>query len=648
MQPSPTGRVIEHLRRAVLLRDEAACTDGQLLERFLRQRDAAAFAALVHRHASMVWGVCRRLLPMHQDAEDAFQATFVVLVRKASSITPRDQVGNWLHGVAQRIALSARAGLARRRSRERQVNAMPEPAAANGDSDELHAVLDLELSRLPAKYRAAIVLCDLGGHTRKEAADQLGIPEGTLSGHLSRGRSLLAKRLARHGLPVAGGMLAAAVAQPVLAAPSEMVTSAIEMATAGTAATVSARVVVLVEGVLKAMLLTKLKKVMAIVVAIAVVGTGLGVGWFSQATRADDNGVEAAQAQPPAQKKAVDPPARDKGGDFLVFRLKNGEAVAMAKTLEDLLSGGADGELRIVADPRSNSLLIRGTEGQIARVKELVIRLDEMQRDSPDLDRGPGAQPPKKAPAKAKGELPKDDRIETMLFALKEAQASDMAKTLRDLLEVKSADHLRIAADPGSNSVVVRARRDEIADIEALIQRLEIATRERLERERRLQGVQQEEERLRQRALEVEAAKSRPPGPSATVTVRQGKRMIKLPAGLTTNLEGLSLALLGSCRVESNVTREQWEEALRTAHLRIAYAQPRSVGVSTGEGEHVLGLSEVLLPLASGAAPFPRILVRSAEKYHGFTKYDPREAQLLFDRVQDLQKEASALEGPPR
>jgi DNA-directed RNA polymerase specialized sigma24 family protein len=125
-----TGRVIEQLRRTVLLRDEAAATDGQLLERFVSLRDQAAFAGLVHRHAPMVWGVCRRILPQHQDAEDAFQATFLVLVRKAASIVPRDLVGNWLHGVAQRVAQSARAGITRRRLVETQPSAMPEPAAA--------------------------------------------------------------------------------------------------------------------------------------------------------------------------------------------------------------------------------------------------------------------------------------------------------------------------------------------------------------------------------------------------------------------------------------------------------------------------------------------------------------------------------------
>src|SRR6516164_3393719 len=126
----PTGQiseVIQHLRTMVLLRDAAGLTDGQLLRDYLSRRDEAALAALVQRHSPMVWGVCRRVLPNHHDAEDAFQATFLVLVRKAASIVPREMVANWLYGVAHQTALKARATAARRKGRERQVTEMPEP-----------------------------------------------------------------------------------------------------------------------------------------------------------------------------------------------------------------------------------------------------------------------------------------------------------------------------------------------------------------------------------------------------------------------------------------------------------------------------------------------------------------------------------------
>src|SRR5262249_41626243 len=130
MATSPMSGVIQQLRRAVLLPDGAGLTDGQLLEDYLSRRDEVALAGLVRRHGAMVWGVCCRVLRHYHDAEDAFQATFLVLVRKAGSIVPREMVANWLYGVAHQTALKARATAARRKERERQVTEMPEPAVA--------------------------------------------------------------------------------------------------------------------------------------------------------------------------------------------------------------------------------------------------------------------------------------------------------------------------------------------------------------------------------------------------------------------------------------------------------------------------------------------------------------------------------------
>ncbi len=194
MATSTLNPVIDRLRRAVLLHDGAGLTDGQLLEAFVSQKDEATFAVLVRRHGPMVLGACRRVLGNPHDAEDAFQATFLVLVRKADSIVPREMVANWLYGVAYRTALKARTMLARQRGRERQVKEMPEPETAEPDASwrELQTLLDQELRRLPDKYRVAVVLCDLEGQTGKETARQLGWPEGTVSSRLARGRSMLA------------------------------------------------------------------------------------------------------------------------------------------------------------------------------------------------------------------------------------------------------------------------------------------------------------------------------------------------------------------------------------------------------------------------------------------------------------------------
>jgi RNA polymerase sigma-70 factor (ECF subfamily) len=188
-----------------------------LLERFLARRDEAAFELLVRRHGPMVLGVCRRAVRNEADAEDAFQATFLVFVLKAQSIRPRANVGNWLYGVAHNTALKARAMNLRRRHKEREAG-----EAGHTTPDEtwspLLELLDEELSALPARYRTPIVLCDLEGLPYRVAAARLGCPRGTLSGRLTRGRALLARRIARHGLPLPAGALAAAFARHAAAA----------------------------------------------------------------------------------------------------------------------------------------------------------------------------------------------------------------------------------------------------------------------------------------------------------------------------------------------------------------------------------------------------------------------------------------------
>src|SRR5262245_3969736 len=161
MATSQMSEVIQHLRGVVLPQDGAGLTDCQLLNVYLSRRDEAALAALVRRHGPLVWGVCRRVLRNDHDAEDAFQATFLVLVRKAASIASPDLLANWLYGVAHQTALKARAMTGKRGARERQVTEMPEPAVAEQDRwDDLQPLLEQELSRLPDRYRVAIILCD--------------------------------------------------------------------------------------------------------------------------------------------------------------------------------------------------------------------------------------------------------------------------------------------------------------------------------------------------------------------------------------------------------------------------------------------------------------------------------------------------------
>ncbi len=230
MTTQPTNEVLRHLHRTVLLHDGAGLPDGPLLARFVEGGDEAAFAALVRRHGPMVWGVCRRLLPEH-DAEDAFQATFLALFRKAASIRPREKVAGWLHGAARRAALLARRTAARRRSRERPAAHLPEPEAPQRETwDDLRPLLDEELSRLPEAYRSVFVLCDLEGRTRAEAARHLGCPEGTVAGRLARARAMLGRRLARRGVGLAAIALPAVLARNAASAgvPPALVSFVIE------------------------------------------------------------------------------------------------------------------------------------------------------------------------------------------------------------------------------------------------------------------------------------------------------------------------------------------------------------------------------------------------------------------------------------
>jgi RNA polymerase sigma factor (sigma-70 family) len=291
-------------------------SDGQLIERFLsgpRDQAQAAFANLVDRHGALVMGVCRRLLPDPNDADDAFQATFLVLVRKAHSIARKDLLANWLYGVAFRTARVARARAARRRAKEKQMmHALgarsTEDEAGCGDALEL---LDEELCRLPEKFRIPVVLCELEGRSRKEVALRLGIAEGTLSSRLARARGMLRDRLAKRGLALGAGALAAglphgvsvAAVRPALA--SATVHAALRYATGGV---VPWSVTSLTEGVLKAMFLSKLKAGAIAVLALCTMASPTALAIARAQTDRDNRRPVAAVA---AVASASPQPQRD-------------------------------------------------------------------------------------------------------------------------------------------------------------------------------------------------------------------------------------------------------------------------------------------------------------------------------------------------
>ncbi|GEM_PF-3367149 len=322
MQAKIIERVVADLR-AQSYRQDAQANDAALLEAFLTRRDQTAFAVLVQRHGPMVLGVCRRILGHAQDAEDAFQAAFWVLARKAHAVRPRGYVGNWLYGVAVRTALKAR-GL-RRRRRELQVDAMPPQMVAPVEPNhDVQAVLDEEIERLPAKYRLAVVLCELQGCSRMKAAKQLGVAEGTLSSRLAYARRLLAKRLQARGvaLAVGGGTITLAEQIAGAAVPHALLASTIQAASA--TAPSSAAIASLVKGMVAAMFLSKLKQIAALALLCAVaLGFGLGSRhlWTDAnaneppATNSADQAEQAPPLLPVAQPRTkagkTDPQAKD-------------------------------------------------------------------------------------------------------------------------------------------------------------------------------------------------------------------------------------------------------------------------------------------------------------------------------------------------
>lgn len=287
MRRPALNTVMQYVRHLAGPPEAATLTDRELIQAFVSRRDEAAFAALVHRHGALVWGVCRRVLATAQDAEDAFQAVFLVLARKAPSVSWRSDVSNWLYDVSVRTACKARVLAARRRVCERKAHSMPVPETANERMADLRSHLDEEMGRLPAKYRQPLVLHYLEGKSYSEIAVQLGLPEGTVSSRLARGREMLRRRLERRdrtpsvvGFPALLTQAFSHTPLPALLAEGT-IRGVVLIATGQGAGTyISVTAVSLAHGVLKAMFLAKLKLAAGFFVALTLVGTGAGVGSY--------------------------------------------------------------------------------------------------------------------------------------------------------------------------------------------------------------------------------------------------------------------------------------------------------------------------------------------------------------------------------
>jgi RNA polymerase sigma factor (sigma-70 family) len=281
-----------------------ALNDRQLLQQYAGG-DESAFTALVDRYGGLVLSVCQRVLKHTQDSEDAFQATFMVLARKADTIAWKESVANWLHGVACRISFQIRRKKMRRPARD---VATDEPAVAGPDPawSELKPVLDEELDRLPAKYRIPLILCCLEGKSRDEAAAQLGWSVGSVKGRLERGREILRTRLARRGLALSAALAAtlmtAATAKAAVPLTLGLATVRAGMAMLGgqAAGIVSSQVLTLTQGAIQAMFMTKLK--FAAAVLMTVVTLGLGTGYVTQQILAGNGAVES-NLSPIAQRE---------------------------------------------------------------------------------------------------------------------------------------------------------------------------------------------------------------------------------------------------------------------------------------------------------------------------------------------------------
>ena len=261
------------------LNDEAA--DSQLLQRFVVNRDEAAFATLVKRYGALVYSVCRRVLQQDQDAEDALQAAFLILARRAGSIHKRQSLASWLHGVAFRTALSARKSIMRRRKHEEKAQSTPtQSPVAEAALRELQTLLDEEVHRLPDRLRAPFVLCCWEGRSRADTAAELGWKEGTVCSRVAEARERLRHRLAKRGVTLTAALSActlgvqeSAAAIPLLAAVSK---AAVEFSLGRAAASLPIHVVSLTEGVLSTMSTATMKLVMTVCTATLLIGSGIG------------------------------------------------------------------------------------------------------------------------------------------------------------------------------------------------------------------------------------------------------------------------------------------------------------------------------------------------------------------------------------
>jgi RNA polymerase sigma factor (sigma-70 family) len=422
-------KVLQHLQQGA-----GGQTDGQLLARFVAVRDEDAFAVLVHRHGPMVLGVCRRVLRNEHDAEDAFQASFLVLARKAAAVANRDSVGCYLYAVAYHTALEAARANARRRARERQVEEMPHPKVAPVEAQDWRALLDREVSRLSEKYRTALVLCDLGGRPQRQAATLLGVSLSTLSSRLTRARTLLAKRLSARGLVVSCGGLTMAfavdlAAAQVSAAQASSTARVAALVVAGQLAGETTAPVLLMKGVMQAMLMKKVRLTVCAILVTAALGA------FGLASRPGGE-VQAQEASPPEGRAGA-----KAAGDLAALRRENEdlrgtvrvllkEIRTLQQSLESARTQPAAG--KIITNERNFDILGRIERNDLTGAEVILTPTDGFLRLTPEQKDG-GAE----------------HEAEAALKALREARDPEARRRAAEALW-RATQRVREQVNPGS------------------------------------------------------------------------------------------------------------------------------------------------------------------------------------------------------
>lgn len=498
------------MRSAELLADRDGMVHGddhELLSRFAESRDEQAFATIVRRHGPMVWSICRNMLGHEADAEDAFQACFLALMRSAKSIRRRASLASWLHGVAFRVSMRSRRSAVRARQRDVR-SARPEASAAVAEQtwDELHAFVHREIQALPAKLREAFVMCGLEGSSQQEVAEQLGCKTSTVSANLSRARQRLMERLQEQGIPLA-------ILAGVTACASGISRALVQKALAVQAGPVTDSVHVLARGATSMSFRTKMATVAALATCLLTVGIGL-------IPRADGQTKEI-QDQLEQKLRALSDQEQLKSKweyryEPIVGALSRQKFEATSRALESEsweycgtqeLTEGTTQKFLVFKRPRTQSTGRKGStvllelpaDDKTQKIREIEAKIVELHRmldtvwltkDSADLERRRQGQLDAARAAELEREKlsysqmmeryrkafadkeghgdPLKGAAKITTFALKHAVASDLAKLLGD-----TVSGVAIGVDARTNSLVVSGEAGKIQSLSNLISALD-------------------------------------------------------------------------------------------------------------------------------------------------------------------------------